>query len=439
MDISEETRKALPTAKEIFTPISAIAVGLGTCSWLFHSLTHRFGQADPPWPSIITSSLLIAILLSVEFYISLFFSLKTSQYIDWKLTPRREPGPKKESRLPPWVGKLPFNSALQQIEAGQSPNLGGALLDRKDARKAIIRKYRFVSWLYVFLAILLLTVFAFWPTNQDTWLSTFRNIFAGTDTKVLEFSVKDRMKLIPLKPLCGGVCCLFLFGYLFYFLEQRKSWQLRLAAWNSQGGVKVQDNKEVTDYINRFFNRHVGLGRFTAAISLLLYATLVYPEIPQELGGGRPRLCYLTLKLDELSDELICQLIYTDAISHKRTDVEFNAECKQIATKIRATSPNVVSSKQLKLWLIGDTHYRIGSSSSSGIGVGNDQFNYHVVLVKKDIVPFVTMHEYEYQPPNKDRRLQNQKLGLLLRDANPWFRSLFLEEDSKKVSNFLAR
>jgi hypothetical protein len=79
----------------------------------------------------------------------------------------------------------------------------------------------------------------------------------------------------------------------------------------------------------------------SALACLVLYSECIYPFVPQEIGGGKPKTCYLDLELSKMSDRMICELGSTGkTLKLTGTEDQQYDQCK-------AALPDIIGRTQL--------------------------------------------------------------------------------------------
>lgn len=146
-------------------------------------------------------------------------------------------------------------------------------------------------------------------------------------------------------------------------------------------------------------------------IAGLLYSFILYPYIPQEFGGGCPKLCYVDFSVEKTSDWMICELSLSSPVLLNKNDqrlgkTQYDA-CKDIVTQIlskRVLSGtikeanrkplDVLHSKPVELWFDSSDQMILRTSSVFHPGEKT------IVRIPSNLFMAITIHD-DLPPSNR--------------------------------------
>lgn len=186
--------------------------------------------------------------------------------------------------------------------------------------------------------------------------------------------------------------------------------------------VNIVHQEDDPDSINTWVDRikrNKGMVLLTVVPVLLMYARWGYPNIPQEFGGGKPKLCYIDMDKEKMSDWIIGELVgdykQDDILSRRRTaaevldynfkviDQETNKEAKKVVVAAPTLNSKLkaVHSDILDLWFDSSDYVIVRrhepeNNRGNKASLLNALSKRKVVRIPKNLFMTITIHDMSW-------------------------------------------
>ena len=148
---------------------------------------------------------------------------------------------------------------------------------------------------------------------------------------------------------------------------------------------------------------------FTSILAIACYHLYLYPEIPQELGGGKPKVCYIDIEIDKMSDRMICELVNDEDLEGSTPLQEYESCRGKVALLLGLTKDEthknpeisqrlkVLHSKELDLWFNSNECIIVRAPTTVKRGENLKATTFKVVRIPSNLFSAITIHRQSYE------------------------------------------